>query len=173
VIIVTLLTCADASDARLDLACELMTDANCDPSWSRLTRLETAVFGLKKAVQFVVMSFWSAEMADVPDVLEVAEAVADGDAAGGELLLLPQAAKATLAAHTSRIIEMNFRVITQSLSSFRLALAMVTLTSTSARPFPDHATAVVAAGQRTTELTLNVTPAGARGLAPQPRSEAA
>ena len=64
VIIVTLETCAVASAARPEPAWDLMIEENVDPSCSRLTRFATGVFALKKASQLVVISFWSAAVAE-------------------------------------------------------------------------------------------------------------
>lgn len=134
VIIVTLETCAVASAARPEPAWDLMIEENVDPSCSRLTRFATGVFALKKASQLVVISFWSAAVADEPDDVDgLAAGVEDDDAGGVELLLLlPHAARLRPTMHASRIEENNLRVITQSFSSFPLALAMQILTLTSA-----------------------------------------
>ena len=115
-----------------------MTEVNAGPSCSSLTRCATDVFGLKKAVQLAAIAFSSADTADEAEDVEeadaVADAVADGeDAAGGELLLLLQAATPRQAAHASRIQETNLRVITPTFSSFPLVMAMSLLTLTSAR----------------------------------------
>jgi hypothetical protein len=92
-----------------------MIEENIDPSCSRLTRLATGVFALKKASQLVVISFSSAPLAAEPD--EVAGALAagddDDDAGGVEVvLLLLHAARPRPAMHISRIEEINLRVIT-------------------------------------------------------------
>jgi hypothetical protein len=81
-----------------------------------------------------VIAFSSADTADEAEDVEDADAVADGeDVAGGELLLLLQAATPRHAAHASRMQETNLRVITQTFSSFPLAMAMSLLTLASAR----------------------------------------
>lgn len=135
VITVTFVTCAEAEDARLDPAWDLMMDANVDPSCSRATRRVTGVFALKNATQFAAITFWSAEMADEVEEADGVTAAEDGDALGAELLvpLLLQAATPNAAAHGSRIEVINRRLITQTFSSFALALAMLILTRTSAR----------------------------------------
>ena len=58
---VTLVTLALAEAARPDPACDLMTDANADPSWSRAIRLATGVFALKNAAQLAAIVFSAAE----------------------------------------------------------------------------------------------------------------
>ena len=110
-----------------------MTEVNAGPSCSSLTRCATDVFGLKKAVQLAVIAFSSADTADEAEDVEDADGVTDGDDAGGELLLLLQAATPRQAAHASRIQETSLRVITQTLSSVPLVMAMSLLTLTSAR----------------------------------------
>jgi hypothetical protein len=118
VVTVTFVTCAVASDARLDPAWDLMIEEKVDPSCSRLTRFATGVFALKKASQFAAISFWSAETADEPEDVEDADGAAAGDdadglAAGVELLLLlPHAARPRPTMHASRIEEITLRVIT-------------------------------------------------------------
>lgn len=109
----TFVTFADACDARPEPAWELMIEANCDPSCSRLTRLGTGVFASKKAVQFVA----TASLAAAPAAAAV-EADGEGDAAeadGAGVLageaglpavllgpLLPQAARPAPSAQASR-----------------------------------------------------------------------
>jgi hypothetical protein len=83
-----------------------------------------------------VIAFSSADTADEAEDVEDADGVADGDAAGGELLLLLQAATPRQAAHASRIEETNLRVITQLFSSFPMTMAMSFLTLTSAGQCP-------------------------------------
>ena len=61
---VTLVTFADAADARLEPAWDVMTAANSCPSCSRLIRLAAGVFGLKKAVQLATMTDWAEELED-------------------------------------------------------------------------------------------------------------
>src|ERR1700689_5331574 len=118
----TLVTFADASEARLEPAWALMIEANCDPSCSRLTRLATGVLASKKAVQFAVTSWLAAPPAD--DVA-VADGVAAGvDAFGAEL---PHAATPTPSAQASRISgnfqEALIRTILQPFVSRREDLA--------------------------------------------------
>ena len=133
---VTLLTEALASEARPPLAWALMTEANVDPSCSRLTRCATGVLGLKKATQFAAIAFSAAaeEADDVDDADGAAAADDDGAVLGAELLLLPllHAARLTPMAKASRMQETNLRVFTQTFSSFPLSLAMSFLTLTSA-----------------------------------------
>ncbi len=131
-ITVTLVTCAVACEARPEPAWDLMIEEKSDPSCSRPTRVATGVFALKKAAQLAAITFASPEAADEADAAGLA-AGDDGDAAGVVLLLLlPHAARPRPAMHASRIEEINLRVITQSFSSFLLALATLILTLTSA-----------------------------------------
>ena len=100
-----------------------MTAANCWPSCSRLTRCATAVFGLKKAVQFAAIVFASAAvLAEVEeDDADGAAAADDGAVVGVELVvLLPllQAARLPPTVQASRIKEANLRVFTWTFSSF-------------------------------------------------------
>jgi len=135
VITVTLVTCAVACEARPEPAWDLMIEEKSDPSCSRPTRVATGVFALKKAAQLAAITFASPVAADgVDGAADAAGAAGDeGDAAGVVLLLLlPHAARPRPAMHASRIEEINLRVITQSFSSFLLALATLILTLTSA-----------------------------------------
>jgi len=117
---VTFVTWALASDARLDEAWALMTEANTDPFCSRLTRLSTGVFGLKKAVQFAAIVFSAEEPEDV-DVADGAAAAGDDGAELVVLLLLLHAARPAPMAQASRMQEINLRVFTQTFSSFPLS----------------------------------------------------
>jgi hypothetical protein len=105
-----------------------------DPFWSTVIRFENGVFPLKNVVQLAVISATA-----LPDAAAEGEELAGGAdvglalGLGGELEpLLPQAAMARLAAHASST-HGNLRVITQTFSSFRPALAMLRLTPTSVR----------------------------------------
>jgi len=69
-----------------------MTDANCEPSWSRLTRWLTGVLALKKASQFVVISATALPPAAG---LVAADVAAGGDVLDELGLLLPQAVVVT------------------------------------------------------------------------------
>jgi hypothetical protein len=130
---VTFVTWALASDARLDEAWALMTEANTDPFCSRLTRLSTGVFGLKKAVQFAAIVFSAEEEEPEPvDAADGALAAGDDGAELVVLLLLPHAARPAPMAQASRMQEINLRVFTQTFSSFPLSEAMRFLTQTSA-----------------------------------------
>jgi hypothetical protein len=119
---VTFVTWALAAAARPPPAWALMIEANCEPSCSRLTRFATGVFGLKKAVQFAAIVFWSpATAVDEEDEDADGAAAADvGGELGVELLLplLPQAAIPPPTAQASRIEETNLRVFTPTFSSF-------------------------------------------------------
>jgi hypothetical protein len=97
-IIVTFVTSALAPGNGLELAWDLMIEANAGPSCSRLTRLATEVLALKKAVQPALICDWAAELGDAAG----AEAVA-AEPAADVVLVLPQAATAAPHAHTRRI----------------------------------------------------------------------
>jgi hypothetical protein len=102
---------------------------------------------LKKASQLVVISFSSAPLGAVPDDGDELAAGDDDDGAGGVelVLLLLHAARPRPTMHVSRIAEINLRVITQTFSSFLLALAILTLTLTSAwRHDPVRKSAILA-----------------------------
>jgi hypothetical protein len=102
----------------------LRTEANCDPFCTRPAFCAADVLGLKKAVQFAVISCSSAAMDDaVEDADGEADAVAegvttadgvcdDGDALGAELPL-PHAAALTPTANASRIQQTDLRVFIQ------------------------------------------------------------
>jgi len=114
----------------VDAAWARMTEANTDPFCSRLTRLSTGVFGLKKAVQFAAI-VCSAE----PELVDVAVGAAAAGDDGAEvvvLVLLLHAARPAPMAQASRMQEINLRVFTQTFSSFPLSEAMRFLTQTSA-----------------------------------------
>jgi hypothetical protein len=99
----TFVTFADASDARVEPAWEVMIEANCEPSSSRLTRLATGVFASKKAVQFaaIVLLAAPADAAGDDDAAaDDAAGVAGADAFGVEL---PHAATPTPSTHARRI----------------------------------------------------------------------
>jgi hypothetical protein len=101
-----------------------MTDANICPSWRRLARLATGVFGLKKASQFALI------VAAAPELLTgLDEACCADDEADAELglelapelellLLLEQAARPAASAQTSRICWTNLRAAIQLFSNF-------------------------------------------------------
>jgi hypothetical protein len=72
---VTALTDDVAEDARGELACDWMIDANVDPFCRRLTRFDTGVLGLKNASQFVLIC------ATAADELPLADGAADDGAA--------------------------------------------------------------------------------------------
>jgi hypothetical protein len=129
---VTFWTEALASDARVDAAWARMTEANTDPFCSRLTRLSTGVFGLKKAVQFAAIVCSAEEEPEPVDVADGAAAAGDDGAEVVVLVLLLHAARPAPVAQASRMQEINLRVFTQTFSSFPLSEAMWFLTQTSA-----------------------------------------
>jgi hypothetical protein len=112
---VTLVTFALAVAASPPAACDWMTEAKTWPSWSRLIRVATGVFGLKNSVQLAAMSF----AAELPAAADGDADAAEGDAEvgaadglGAELLaaelplpLLPQAARPAPTAQARTIWE--------------------------------------------------------------------
>ena len=118
-----------AEAARPEPAWDLMTEENVCPSWRRLTRLVTGVFGLKNASQLAVIAAVAPELltglADVAGAEELAGADEDGAELGLELapeleLLLPleQAAMPAASAQTSRICRRTLRATIQLFSNF-------------------------------------------------------
>lgn len=100
----------------------MRTEANCDPFCTRAVFCAADVLGLKKAVQFAVISCSSAAMDDAVEDADgeaegaaVADAVCDdGDELGAELLPpLPHAAALTPIADASRIQQTDLRAFIQ------------------------------------------------------------
>jgi hypothetical protein len=124
-----LVTFEVAEAARPESAWDLMTEEKVCPSWRRLTRLVTGVFGLKNASQLAVIAAVAPELltglADVAGAEELAGADEDGAELGLELapeleLLLPleQAAMPAASAQTSRICRRTLRATIQLFSNF-------------------------------------------------------
>jgi hypothetical protein len=102
---VTAVTDDVAEDARGELACDWMIDANVDPFCRRLTRFDTGVLGLKNASQFVLICATAADELPLADGAADDGAAEDGaaddllaDAAGLALPLLLHAVTATTVA---------------------------------------------------------------------------
>jgi hypothetical protein len=102
---VTAVTDDVAEDARGELACDWMIDANVDPFCRRLTRFDTGVLGLKNASQFVLICATAADEPPLADGAADDGAAEDGaaddllaDAAGLALPLLLHAVTATTVA---------------------------------------------------------------------------
>jgi hypothetical protein len=80
---VTAVTDDVADDARGELACDWMIDANADPFCRRLTRFDTGVLGLKNASQFVLICVTAADEPPLADGAADDGAAEDGAADGG------------------------------------------------------------------------------------------
>src|SRR6266851_4246087 len=100
---VTEVTTAEAEDARDELACALITEANACPFWSSEIFFAALVLPLKNAAKFDLIAACAAAPVDAPEA--AAEAPAEpaaeaADVAGAELALgaddplLPHAASA-------------------------------------------------------------------------------
>jgi hypothetical protein len=108
--IVTADTAEDADEARVELDCALMTDANVGPFCKRLIFVLAGVLGLKKACQFALIAETAAEElppedgaadADAADAGALAGALEPGELEPGELELLLQAAMVAASATPS------------------------------------------------------------------------
>jgi hypothetical protein len=86
---VTALTLDVAEEASDEEAWDWMIEANVEPFWSRLTRLDTGVLGLKKASQLALI--WAVAVEPLPlekEVVGAAEAdVGAAEVAAGALAL--------------------------------------------------------------------------------------
>ena len=127
---VTFVTLALAEDAPGKLAEAWIWEANFSPFWSRLIRLAIGVFGLKNAIQLAVIcaTAFPLEAVEGEELDGAPAGVVLAPGLGVELELdeplLPQAAMLMPRAQITSIISgLEYRVFTQTFSSFRMWLA--------------------------------------------------